>query len=125
MSEKQVGKILSHFDGLGVASPEMVEERSLEIAKTDGRRTPNEADRILAKGELTGTVDPQTPEASPEVEAIIEWDKSPDASGTRAPAITPADEASVAETLVNEGLEEADHDVRLSAAGEGTIEEEE
>ena len=52
MNEPQppVGKIISGLDGLGTVTPEMVEQRARELAKTDGRTQPNEADRILGRG---------------------------------------------------------------------------
>ncbi len=126
MSERtqHEGKILSGIDGLGTATPEMVEKRARELAKMDGRDAPNETDRILARAEFQGVVDPQSPEAAPEVESVTEWDESPSASGIQAPKVTPEDEAGVPEILVEEGIEEADHESRLSAAESNALTEE-
>ncbi len=120
MNEPQppIGKIISGIDGLGTVTPEMVEQRARELAKTDGRTQPNEADRILAKAEFEGTVDPQSPEVTPEVESVTTWDESPEASGIQATNVLPEDEANIDETLVEEGLEEADHASRVAAAEE-------
>ena len=103
---------------MGTVTPEMVEERARELAKIDGRTQPNEADRILAKAEIKGTVDPQTPEVPPEIESVTTWDESPASSGTQATTVLPEDEANIDETLVEEGLEEADHTSRVAAAEE-------
>ena len=120
MNEPQppVGKMISGIDGLGTVTREMVEQRARELAKMDGRTQPNEADRILAKTEFEGTVDPQTPEVPPEIESVTTWDESPASSGIQATTVLPEDEANIDETLVEEGLEEADHPSRLAAAEE-------
>ncbi len=117
------GKILSGLGGFGAPTPEAVEERARELARMDGRHEPNEADRSEALAELAGPIAPQTPEVPPEVESVTEWDESPSSVGTHFEAILPEDEAADDEILVNEGMEEADHEQRLSAADEDLPEE--
>jgi len=125
MSERPAvsGKINFGVNGLGVPTPEMVEERARAFAKTDGRAEPNENDRVLARQELLGVVEPQTPEVSPEVEKITEWDEPAAATGSHIEACLPEDEATVDEVLVEEGLDEAEYDLRKSAAEENPPEE--
>src|SRR3954464_904348 len=113
------GRISRGDAGLGTVTPELVEERARELAKTDGRTEPNEADRELAKGELLGQVSHGTPPevAGEDVADLVEWDSPTEASGHCAPRVGGLDdETTVGETLVEEGLEEADHDQRVSAA---------
>lgn len=118
------GKINLGDDGLGVASPELVERRARELAKIDGRTEPNEGDFATAKAELLGVgvhdLPPETGDL--ESESVTGW-SSPDSRGTQASRVLPEDEANIAETLIEEGLEEADHDQRLSAAQENPPEE--
>jgi hypothetical protein len=128
MIEKQspqqpVGKIDSGLQGLGAVTPEMVEERARELARIDGRTQVTEADRILARGELQGTIPPQNPEADPDLENVEVWDEPPAASGVRIGKVLPDDETSFRETLVEEGMEEADHETRLEASEENPPEE--
>jgi hypothetical protein len=121
--QQPVGKIDSGLQGLGAVTPEMVEERARELARIDGRTQATEADRILARGELQGTIAPQTPEADPDLENVQVWDEPPEASGVRIAKLLPDDETSIRETLVEEGMEEADHETRLEASEENPPEE--
>lgn len=122
-----IGKIIDHENGLGTVTPEMVEERARELARMDGRTEPNAGDRERAHQELLGVADSGTPPeaVNKDVENVVAWDEAPEDSGARAPQILPEDEANIAETLVQEGLEEAEHDQRLSAAESNPPEEEE
>jgi hypothetical protein len=117
-TEGPLGKILTGSDGLGTVTPEMVEERALQLARTDGRTEANDGDRAQAKEEFLGPAPDVTgPEAGAEgLEQVTAWDDSPADHGSQAPDILPEDEANIAEVLVQEGLEEADHDRRVSAA---------
>jgi len=113
-----IGKIANGAEGLGTATPEMVEERARELALADGRTEPNEGDRHAAYRELVpDSTEPIAPELdSPELENVTEWDTAPEEKGMAAPVVRPEDEANIAETLVQEGLEEADHTSRVEAA---------
>jgi hypothetical protein len=48
------GKILRGSEGVGTVTPQMIEERAREIARSDGRAQPNDLDRTRAREELTG-----------------------------------------------------------------------
>ena len=48
------GKIVRGTEGLGTVTPQMIEERAREIARSDGRNRPNDLDRSSARDELTG-----------------------------------------------------------------------
>ncbi len=120
-----LGKIVSHTDGLGTITPEMVEERALELARTDGRQDASDADRAQAQDDfLGGGGESSGPETiDPALENVTEWDDSPMDHGTQAPEVRPEDDVNIAEALVREGMEEADHDQRVSAANEFPPEE--
>ena len=111
------GKIVEGAAGLGTVTQEMVEQRAREIAATDGRASFNEADIAHARGDLLGQVEPeQSPEVDARTENLIAWDQAPEETGRVAPKVRPEDEANIAEVLVEEGIEEADHDQRVSAS---------
>jgi hypothetical protein len=54
MDEAPQRKILRGTEGLGTVTPQMVEERAREIARSDGRAQPNDLDRTRAREDLTG-----------------------------------------------------------------------
>ena len=120
-----LGKISLDDEGLGTVDNSLVEQRALEIAKTDGRTEANQADRATARTELLGLGNPATPPEAPDpaIEDIVEWDSPVDSNGHRSPKVLPEDEANIAEVLVEEGLEEADHNQRVSAANTNPPEE--
>lgn len=96
----------------------MVEERARDLARTDGRTEVNDRDRAQARQELAGpdrdATGPET--GGGELENVTAWDESPADHGTKAREVLPEDEANIAEVLVQEGLEEADHSQRVAAA---------
>jgi hypothetical protein len=49
------GKILRGTEGMGTVTPQMIEERAREIARSDGRSQPNDLDRTRAREDLTGS----------------------------------------------------------------------
>lgn len=118
--------MISHAEALGTITDDMVRRRAVEIAKGDGRAEANAADREAALTDLmsTGNEAPVAPELdSPDVENITEWDTPPEAMGGKAPTVGADDDSSIAEELINEGLDEADHDQRYAAAEENPPEE--
>jgi hypothetical protein len=48
------GKIIRGTEGVGTVTPEMIEQRAREIARSDGRAQANDLDRTRAREELTG-----------------------------------------------------------------------
>jgi len=121
------GKIDLHGNGLGVPSPETVEQRAREIAMID-ERDPNqftEEDWRQAKNELLGFTGAHAPEVDDEVEGeLSERDDIPGASGHRAPRNGFDDEA-LGEELVTDGIAEAAHDQMVEARREELEEERE
>lgn len=112
-------KILAGNSGLGVPSPEQVDARALELAKMDGRSDANEADVRAARAELLRRDEPeQSPEVDERTEDLMTWDEPVGSTGTRAPKVGPDDEFAGVQDLVEEGIEEADHDQRLTASDE-------
>jgi hypothetical protein len=110
-------KIEIHGNGVGSVTREMVEQRARELAKMDGRRQANELDLDRAYGELVGASERVVPpETSLELEGMTDWDEAPVATGERTAKWIPDNEERLAEELVEEGLDEADHERRLAAA---------
>ncbi len=102
---------------LGQASQAEIERRATELALSDGRDAFTDADLARAAEELAGGSTPTVaPEADPATEEITAWDEPPAQSGHRVPTVPLEDETSVAEQLVQDGIEEAEHDVRVAAA---------
>jgi hypothetical protein len=117
------GVLTENSAGIGTVTRKLVRERAVELAVINGRsaREVSKSDWEQAKRELTGE-----PDADPN-EAILEsapeserWDPVPGATGHKVPAAPSADEddegRSDNERLVEEGIEEAEHDQMRKAA---------
>ena len=117
-SQSGLGKISLHGDGMGAATPELVEKRAREIALID-ERDPEEfsdADWDQAQRELTGAQTVASPEDVDEtVDHVSSWDEIPGEAGERAPRAGLEDEMNIGEQLVTGGLEEAEHDRMVEA----------
>ena len=113
------GKISIHGDGFGAPSPDSVEKRAREIALI-AERDPDEftdADWDQARRELLGTLDYNAPEETADnAEVVEEWNVVASSAGHRAPRVD--DDESVGEQLVEEGIEEAEHDQMVEARKE-------
>ena len=111
---------------LGEASGTDVKRRAEELAKIDGREFFTDADLVQAAEELGGSAgDPPAPEAvPPAIEILTAWDDPIDQEGHRAERALPEDESSIGERLIRDGIDEADHDRRVSAAEEAAQSEE-
>ena len=121
-TQRPLGKITVHGGGLGAPTPEQVEKRAREIALID-ERDPNDytdADWDQARRELLGEVIPPPPEEDERAARMQEeWEVTPDNLGRRVNrGGTQADEESVGEQLVTDGVEEANHDQMLEARRE-------
>jgi hypothetical protein len=110
------GKIIQHGNGTGVPSPDDVNQRARENARIENRKRIGKEDVLQARDELTGT---NLPDMSPE-ESIprgASRDPSEPVSdyGHEVPATETPDEQTSVEQLVNEGLEEAQHDQMIAS----------
>jgi hypothetical protein len=114
MDEAQQRKILRGTEGVGTVTPQMIEERAREIARGDGRRQPNELDRTRAREELTGVTSGSEKPPTRE-EPGRDWGMPLVSSGEKAPTVRPEDEENIPEKLIQEGVEEADHDQRTKS----------
>ena len=95
-------------------TPQMIEERAREIAHSDGRAQPNDLDRTRAREELTGATSGSEKPPTRE-EPGRDWEMPLVSSGEKVPTVRPEDEENIPEKLIQEGIEEADHDQRSSS----------
>jgi hypothetical protein len=109
------GKIVRGTEGIGTVTPQMIEERAHEIARTDGRNRPNDLDRSSAREELTGTGSASEKEPTRE-EPGRDWEMPLVSTGEKAPTVGLEDDQNIPEELIHEGIEEADHDQRVRSA---------
>ena len=112
------GRIIDHSKGIGTVTQEMVRERAREIAMINGRSRDHvsPADFAQAKRELTGHDDAESPEEKlPEWER---WDPVPGTPGHAAPLVSPHDEQTDSEKLIEEGVSEAEHDQMVEGTKE-------
>jgi hypothetical protein len=92
----------------------MIDERAQEIARSDGREEANDLDRTRARESLTGSIAGSEPRTVGE--PTPDWyTPRGGSSGEKARTMRPEDEANIPEKLVQEGIEEADHDQRSSS----------
>jgi hypothetical protein len=117
------GRISRRLDGLGTVTPEMVEQRAREIALINGRAAEefNEADLEEAQAELTGAVAlEEQREEEPGPGAGTLRDMVPGTSGHKNAPKLPSDDQRVAEQLVQEGVDEAEHHSMLAGSTQDT-----
>src|SRR6476661_3463172 len=114
------GKILRGSKGLGTVTSQMIEERAREIARSEGRSQPNDLDRTYAREQLTGATS-ESEKLPTREEPGRDWQMPLVSTGEKAPTVRPEDDENIVEKLVKEGIEEADHDQRLSAARDTEI----
>ena len=117
------GVLTKNSTGIGTVTQEMVLKRARELALINGR-SPDHVSKLdfeQAKRELTGGSDISPKEAA--VEAVPEsgrWDPVPGSTGHKAPENSDEDEDSEGRSesaqLVEEGVNEAEHDQMLQAA---------
>ena len=119
----QEAALIIHSTGIGTVTRKMVRERATELALINGRsiQDVSVADWEQAKRELTGEpdLDPKEAllEAAPESER---WDPLPGSTGHIIPVASidgeDDDGRSMGEKLIDEGVQEAEHDQMLQAA---------
>jgi hypothetical protein len=117
MNNNPPGRIQIHGDGIGGVTPELVDKRAEEIARMDGRPHAGEQDLIVALEELQNPGPPPPPEADERSNPIELWSTVETSKAHRGVNTTSDDEQTDAEQLFNEGVEEADRDLRLSSTG--------
>ena len=106
--EATPGKISEHFRGLGTVTRAMVQDRARELAMIKGHDHYTEDDWLEAKRELIGIHGDTADEES--INALTRRDEEPGSTGHRVHHVEPSDEKVLAEQLVEEGAEEAEHD---------------
>ncbi|MEP6810323.1 MAG: hypothetical protein ABI992_08785 [Chthoniobacterales bacterium] len=119
-SNTGLGKISLHGNGMGAATPEMIETRAREIALINERR-PDEftdADWDQARKELLGHEEiASADDANAVADSMSERNESPEEHGHRVPREGfEDDDESLGAHLVAGGLEEAVHDRMVEAA---------
>ena len=112
------GRLSNIGKGLGTVTPELVMKRAGEIAVINGRPANHilQSDIAQARRELTGHtgLDLETSPAE-QVPEEQRWEPVAESQGSEAPTIAPPDEQTVAEKLVQEGIDDAEHDQMLRA----------
>jgi len=98
------------------ATPETVSGRARELSLIEGREPnrPTSADRIQAKKELLGDESAESSSDDPQIPAQ-RLDKRPDSTGKQVPNRLPDDDQTT-EQLVQEGVDEAEHDEMVAAS---------
>jgi hypothetical protein len=115
------GRFSNQGQGLGTVTREMVRRRAGEIAVINGRDEQHllDSDFAQAHRELTGEErlipSPTAAEQEPE---SARWDPNPGSTGKTAETIAASDEQTFAEKLVEEGVEDAEHDQAIQATRE-------
>jgi len=107
--DKAQSKILRGTEGIGNVTPEMVDERAREIARSDGREQPNDLDRTRAREDLIGSFFEQSGTVG---EPDSDWYTPRGSSGKKVAKVRPEDKEDIPQKLVQEGVKEADHDQR-------------
>jgi hypothetical protein len=112
---------MAAWNGIPAASaqstPAMVERRARELAAIDGRsaKEVRDEDRAAARAELLGNTRPLDAEEPGEsISAVRRADDAAGTTGEHTENITPKDDQNTIE-LVEEGVEEAEHDQMLAA----------
>lgn len=112
------GKVAEHFRGLGTVTPEMVKQRAHELGLINRRphNKPTAEDWKEAKRELTAADAAHDPVE--DVPVSKRWDPVPGSTSRKANPVTADDEQTFAETLVEGGVEEAEHEQMVEGTRE-------
>jgi hypothetical protein len=121
MKENRIeeGRFTEQGHGLGTVTKEMVQQRAREIALINGREQMLDSDFLQAKKELTREehLIPE-PTAAEKVPEEDRWEPVGESVGKEAPKVPAPDEQTFAEKLVEEGVEDAEHDQMTKATRE-------
>jgi hypothetical protein len=115
------GRISENAQGLGTVTKRMVLERARELAIINGRERNQVLDSDLdqARRELRGEQEESPGEAI--LESLPEserWDPIPGSPGESAPKVPPPDAQTELVNLVQEGVDDAEHDQMLKGSKE-------
>ena len=114
------GKILNHGHAVGVSDDVALRERARELAAIAGRPEVLDSDLEQARREMTGE-EGLVPSATAAENLTEEdrWNPTADSSGHQVPNVPASDEQTASETLVEEGIEEAEQDQMIQATRQG------
>lgn len=112
-----LGKVQEHAGGLGTPTEETVWRRAIEIALIEGRDEPNQTDIDQAYRELHGETSQEgvNEDNGTMQAAVSDRDMVASTLGRQVERHGPEGANSVGEELVEEGLDEANHDQMLAA----------
>jgi hypothetical protein len=118
------GDVGDRSKGIGNVSPALVTTRAEEIAIADGRLPEDFTDEDWAQAlrELRNSQIPAPDQVSEEVEAAAPLGEVPSSIGRQIPKYPLEDEETIAEDLVEQGIDEAVHDEEVEA-GKVTLED--
>jgi len=115
------GRLSDRGEGIGTVTEKMVRQRAREIAVINGRSANQvlgsdleQAQRELEGDERPGA-EPTNADSLPEGER---WGVAPQSVGHEAQTLSPPDEQTFAEKLVDEGVADAEHDQEIEATRE-------
>ena len=113
------GKVAEHSRALGTVTPEMVTQRAREIALINRRpeNKPTTDDWQEAKRELTDAGHPSH-DPIEDIPVSKRWDPVPGSTARQANTVPADDEQTTAETLVEGGVEEAEHEQMVEGTRE-------
>jgi hypothetical protein len=121
MKENRIeeGRFTEQGHGLGTVTNEMVRERAKELALINSRTNVLDSDLEQAKKELTREehLTPE-PDAAEKLSEDERWEPVGESVGKEAPKVPAPDEQTFAEKLVEEGVEDAEHDQMKRATRE-------
>lgn len=83
-----------------------IEQRALQIARSEGRHSISQDDRLRAQEELDSpNALPTDPEFTPGMEPqLVAWDEAPASTGKQTPKVQPEDEKNIVQDLIENGL---------------------
>src|ERR1700744_1650671 len=111
------GIISDHFHAVGTVTREMVRERAREIAIINGHSVNHctKQDWEEAQRELTGAI-PSLDSEEDELINAAPWGEEPMSVGHAVDRVEAPDEQTICEELVEQGINEAEHDQMVEAA---------
>jgi hypothetical protein len=104
-----------------LVTPRMVEQRARELALIAGRTSKQitATDRREAKRELLGPIHPTARTKDAPLPVTAPWGSPAVSAGRRTKRTPPADDEQLGKQLVEEGVDEAEHDQMLAARKAG------